>query len=153
IDARIHVWAPLNTRFLSGVAPSKLALLQSGRRHYLKRFMERAAMEHEGKPGGLRWCGAAYPTSGSAQEAEMSLSEYEEFVFRAGLLHLPDPVAAWERVHERQERVREYLQGKRTMRFRIPAHGGHDGTDLTVDVSNSTWINCAGRENFPDGEV
>ena len=30
---------------------------------------------------------------------------------------------------------------------------GHDGTDLRVDVSKATWINCDGHENFPDGEV
>ncbi len=28
----------------------------------------------------------------------MSLAEYEDFVFRAGLLHEADPVAAWKRV-------------------------------------------------------
>ena len=153
VDVRIHLWAPMNTRFLSRFDPRKVALHQSARRSYMKRFMERAALATEGKPGGLRWCGTAYPTLGSAQDAEMSLAQYEDFVFRAGLLHLPDPVAGWERVHERQERVREYLQGKKSVRFRAPACDGHDGTDLVVDASQATWINCAGRENFPDGEV
>ena len=86
----------------------------------------------------------------------MSLRQYEDFVFKAGLLHLPDPVKAWEEVHAKQERVREFLQGKKNLRFRVPAvagAGGHDGTDLRVDVSKGTWINCAGHENFPDGEV
>jgi aminopeptidase len=85
----------------------------------------------------------------------MSLSQYADFVFRAGLLHLPDPVAAWGQIHERQERVREYLQTKKAVRFRVPRTDSNDGTDLTVDVdpTKSTWINCAGHENFPDGEV
>ena len=28
----------------------------------------------------------------------MSLNEYADFVFRAGMLHLPDPPAAWREV-------------------------------------------------------
>jgi len=153
IDVRLSVWAPVNTRYLSRVDPRRVALHQAARRPYMKRFMERAALVHENKPGGLRWCGTAFPTLGSAQDAEMSLSQYEDFVFRAGLLHLPDPAGAWELLHERQERVREFLQGKKSLRFRAPACDGHDGTDLAVDVSKATWINCAGKENFPDGEI
>ncbi len=153
IDVRLSVWSPINTRFLSRIDPKKVALHQAARRPYLKRFMERAALARTSEPGGLRWCGTAYPTLGSAQDAEMSLTQYEDFVFRAGLLHLPDPVAAWECLHERQEHVREFLQTKKVLRFRAPARDGHDGTDLTVDVSKATWINCAGKENFPDGEV
>ncbi len=89
----------------------------------------------ENKPNGLRWCGTLYPTQASAQDAEMSLRDYEEFVFRAGLLHLADPVAAWEAIHVRQQRVCDYLQKKKVVRFRVPPSGDHDGTDLTVDVN------------------
>jgi aminopeptidase len=123
--------------------------MQQARRPYLKTFMERSATKS------LRWVGTQFPTNAAAQDAEMSLSQYEDFVYRAGLLHLPDPVAAWREVHERQERVREYLQRRRTLRFRAPAGPGDDGTDLTVNVdpAKSVWLNCAGHENFPDGEV
>lgn len=153
IDVHIGFWAEMNTKFLGKVDPAKTALAQSSRKPWFKIFMERAAKSKE--PGGLRWCGTLYPTLGSAQDAEMSLRAYEDFVFRAGLLHLPDPVAAWQQIHDRQERVREFLQTKRVLRFRVPAHDRHEGTDLTVDVNpaKSTWINCAGHENFPDGEV
>lgn len=153
IDVHIGLWAEVNSRYLSRVDPARIAAQQSSRKPWFKVFMDRAARAQKGEPGGLRWCGTAYPTDGAAQDAEMSLRQYEEFVFRAGLLHLPDPVAAWERVHERQERVREYLQGRKLLRFRVPASDGNDGTDLRIDVSRGVWINCAGRENFPDGEV
>lgn len=150
IDVRIVFWAERNTKSLSRFAPEKLALLQQARKPILHTVLSRAAQ------GTLRWCGTQFPTLASAQDAEMSLPQYEDFVFRAGLLHLPDPVAAWNQVHLRQEKVREFLQSKKQLRFRAPpldGPGGHDGTDLTVDVSKSTWINCAGHENFPDGEV
>ncbi|MCC6968930.1 MAG: aminopeptidase [Phycisphaerales bacterium] len=147
-DVRIVLWAEVNTKAFGRVDSSRLAMQQAARKPMLKRFMERAAT------GELRWCGTLYPTAASAQDAEMSLDEYADFVFRAGKLDLADPVAAWRSVHERQERVREALQKCKGVRFFVPAHDGHDGTDLRVDVSPpSVWVNCAGHENFPDGEV
>lgn len=153
IDVSLVFWANLNTKSLSRMDPARVGAHQAARRPVMKTFMSRAAKASKGEPGGLRWCGTMFPTMASAQDAEMSLDQYEDFVFRAGLLHLADPLAAWKAVHERQERVREYLQGKKQLRFRAAASDGHDGTDLVVDVSKSTWINCAGHENFPDGEV
>lgn len=153
IDVYIALWSDLNTKFLGRMDPKRTAMLQSARKPTMKVFMERAAKASKGEAGGLRWCGTLFPTNAAAQDAEMSLRQYEQFVFDAGLLHMPDPVAAWRGVHERQERVREYLQKRKTLRFTVPPHDGHDGTDLAVDVAKSTWINCAGKENFPDGEV
>jgi len=155
IDVHIGFWAEMNTKSLSRIDPKRVATVQSARKPISKRFLERAAMEMEGKPGGLRWCGTQFPTQASAQDAEMSLAQYEDFVFRAGLLHLPDPVAAWQQIHTRQKRVCDYLQTKHELRFVVPPHNGNDGTNLVVNVdpSKARWVNCAGHENFPDGEV
>ena len=151
IDVQIGFWSETNTKALGSVDPKRVAAHQSARKPWFKVFMERASKSDQ--PGGLRWVGTLYPTNANAQDAEMSLRAYEDFVFRAGLLHLPDPVAAWQAIFEKQERVREYLQGKKVVAFKVPAHAGHDGTDLRVDVSKATWVNCGGLENFPDGEV
>lgn len=147
LDVHIGFWAQVNTKYLGRIDPSRVAMHQSARKPHMKRFMERNAA------GSLRWVGTQYPTQAAAQDAEMSLAQYAEFVFRAGYVHMPDPAAVWRRLHEQQELVRAYLQSKKTLRFRAPGADGHDGTDLTVDVSGGTWINCAGKENFPDGEV
>ena len=147
IDVQIALWSQVNTKHLGRIDPARTAMSQAARKPVLGRFMERFASRE------LRWVGTQYPTHAAAQDAEMSLTQYEEFVFRAGHLHLADPAAAWRKVHEQQERVREYLQSKKTLRFRVPPASGNDGTDLTVDVDGGTWINCAGKENFPDGEV
>lgn len=149
MDVQIGFWADVNTRSLSRIDPGRIARLRVANSPRQKLFFERAAR------GDLRWCGTLYPTLGSAQDAEMSLSQYERFVFEAGLLHLPDPVAAWRQIHERQQRVCDHLQTKRELHFSTPPRDGHDGTDLRVNVdpSKSVWINCAGTENFPDGEV
>jgi len=63
-------------------------------------------------------------------------------------LHLDDPAAAWREISVRQQRVVDYLNGKKEIRFTTP-----QGTDLTLGVEGRTWINCDGHENFPDGEV
>jgi aminopeptidase len=78
----------------------------------------------------------------------MSLAEYEDFVFTAGLLDRADPVAAWRQVSERQQRLVDFLNGKRD--YRVVAA---NGTDVRMSVAGHTWINCDGHENFPDGEV
>lgn len=158
IDVHIGFWAEVNTKYLGRVDPKRSAAAQAARKPLMKIFSERAAKSRAGvatASGALRWVGTQYPTLASAQDAEMSLRQYEDFVFRAGLLDRPDPVAEWQAVYDRQERVRDYLQTKRELRFRVPPGGGHDGTDLVVNVdpSRSVWINCGGHENFPDGEV
>jgi len=104
--------------------------------------MKRAA---EGK---LKWVGTQYPCNAAAQDAEMSLAEYENFVFAAGKLDKPDPVAAWRKVSERQQRLTDFLNGKRE--YRVVAN---NGTDVRMSVEGHRWINCDGHENFPDGEV
>jgi aminopeptidase len=151
IDVQIGFWAETNTKAMGSVDPKRVATHQASRKPWFKIFMERASKSEQ--PGGLRWVGTLFPTSANAQDAEMSLRAYEDFVFKAGLLHLPDPVGAWKAIFEKQERVREYLQTKKHLHFKVPAHAGHDGVNLRVDVSKATWVNCGGLENFPDGEV
>ncbi len=142
IDASIGLWAETNTKALSRIDPKRQSLASAARKPILRTFMERAAK------GDLRWCGTLFPTAASAQDAEMSLRQYEDFVFGAGHLDQPDPVAAWRRIEAAQQKVVDFLTGKKVIRFQTPK-----GTDLTVNVEGMRWINCCGHENFPDGEV
>lgn len=142
IDASIGLWASENTRALSNTDPAKHALLSAARQPIMSRFMERAGKKE------LRWTGTQFPTQASAQDAAMSLAEYEDFVFGAGLLDRDDPVAAWRQIEKRQQKVVDLLNGK--MKLHLEAA---NGTDLTLSVEKRKWINCCGKENFPDGEV
>ena len=142
VDVSIGMWAQTNTKALSNVDPKKQAKAASARKPISKIFMKRAA------EGDLKWCGTLYPTAAGAQDAEMSLREYEDFVFKAGLPHNRDPVAEWKKIATRQQRVVDYLTGKKEIHFKAD-----NGTDLRVNVEGMTWINCCGHENFPDGEV
>lgn len=142
IDASIGMWADENTKALSNVDAKRIGVQQAARKPILDTFLKRAA---EGK---LNWVGTPYPTQASAQDAEMSLAEYEDFVFDAGLLNEPDPVAGWRKMSESQQRLVDYLNGKRD--YRVVAA---NGTDLRMSVADRKWINCDGKRNFPDGEV
>lgn len=142
IDCSIGIWAEENTRALTNCDPKKLGMAQAARKPMLELFMKRAAA------GALRWTGTQYPTAASAQDAEMSLAEYEDFVFGAGLLDQPDPVASWKAVSQRQQKLVDLLNGKTD--YRVVAV---NGTDVRMSLAGSTWINCDGHENFPDGEV
>ncbi|MFG0330418.1 MAG: aminopeptidase [Phycisphaerales bacterium] len=142
VDVLIAFWADTNTKSMSRIDPKRSARQSAARKPLMKRFMEREA------EGSLRWCGTQYPTPASAQDAEMSLRQYEDFVFRAGKLHTDDPAAEWTRLRESQQRVCDWLQSKKELRFRSP-----NGTDLRVDIDGAIWINAWGDSNFPDGEV
>ena len=85
IDVAIALWAEDNTKSLSRIDPARQAKVSQARKKYMDTFMKRAG------DGQLRWVGTQVPCQASAQDAEMSLATYEDFVFRAGLLHLDDP--------------------------------------------------------------
>ena len=140
-DARLVIWAQENTHSLSGVDSARIARQRSTYAPLFKRALERMAKGEE------RWCGTLFPTQASAQDAGLSLSDYEDFVYGVGLLDLDDPVAAWRNVHREQQRIVEYLEQHDEIHIVAP------GTDIRYRVGGRKWINCAGTENFPDGEV
>src|ERR1051325_4918742 len=74
VDALISFWAEENTKALTNVDPKRMAAASSARKPINKIFMDRSAS------GALRWVGTQWPCNASAQDAEMSLTEYEEFV-------------------------------------------------------------------------
>jgi aminopeptidase len=141
LNARLSVMGSTNTKALTSVDPKRMASRQTAMREITSRFLQRMGS------GELRWCGTLFPNSASAQDADMSLSEYEEFVFGAGLLDREDPVSEWRRISEEQQRMVTYLNQRETIRVVGP------DTDLTVRTAGRRWVNCDGRANFPDGEV
>ena len=138
---RIVIHAPSNTKSLTSVDPERQARYARTHERLKNRYLERAAT------GELRWVLTAYPTNAAAQDAEMSLADYEDFVYRAGFLDADDPPARWEEFGEQLEEIATFLRGKRELRIVA------DGTDLTFGVEGRNWIASKGHENFPDGEV
>ena len=141
IDAFLSIRAPRNTRNLSKIDPQRMALANAGYRHMLDRISERT------EKGEMRWCVTQYPTHASAQDAGMSIRDYEDFIFNGCLLDQPDPVAAWKKLQADQQHIIDYLTKHDSIHIVAP------GTDLTYRVGGRKWINADGHFNFPDGEV
>jgi aminopeptidase len=139
-DVVISVISDENTRALSNVDPAKQARTQQARKGLSDTMMRRAA------DGSLRWSLTAFPTHGMAGEAGMSLTEYEDFYYKACLATDADPVTAWARTSDETERLTEWIQGKEEVHITGP------GTDVRLNVSGRTWIPCTGKHNMPDGE-
>jgi aminopeptidase len=142
VDAIVTVWAESNTRALSRADPERHQRLIASTQQLAQRRRERLAA------GELDWCGVLFPTEGHAQDAEMSLSEYERFVFRA--CHVEedgDAVAHWRGLREELHGRAEALDNARELRI------VGRGTDLTVGVEGRRWSAADGRLNMPDGEV
>ncbi len=141
IDCMFHVWASENTRYLAGVDPRKIALQRTAAKPLMQRYFKRMG------DGDIKWVGTQFPTLADAQEADMSLSEYEDFVYSAGHVTDRDPVKHWNKVEKEQKRLVKILNRIDTLHFKAP------GTDLKIRVKGRKWISCHGTENFPDGEI
>jgi aminopeptidase len=141
IDALVAIWGSENTKHLSGVDPKRQAFSRKNKGALVKTMFKRIADKS------LSWVGTQFPTLADAQEAGMSLIEYEDFVYKAGHVDKGDPVKHWKKVAKEQNRLIRILN--RFDRIHIEA----EGTDLKMRVKGRKWINCAGTENFPDGEI
>jgi aminopeptidase len=134
-DASLAIQAPENTRALSGIDPARLARAARGRKSLREQALKR------------RWCSTLWPTQAGAQQAGMSIAEFEAFVERALFLDQDDPVASWGALHDFQETLINRLRGARELRIEAL------GTDITLNVKGRTWVNSDGRRNMPSGEV
>jgi aminopeptidase len=142
IDAFVTIWADRNTRALTGADPGKVSRRIGSRRELIHRLWERIDAEE------AAWVGTRFPTEAHAQDAEMSLPEYEDFVYGACHVRVDeDPVAHWRGTSaELNARARE-LELFRELRVVGP------DTDLRIGVEGRGWIGADGRLNMPDGEI
>jgi aminopeptidase len=135
-DAVISIMAPHNTKALANVDPRKQQAL--GKRD---KAVQDMILEKD------RWALTLFPTQALAQESEMSLEEYEEFVFEAMALNEDDPVRFWREKAGEQGRLIEHLEKAREVRIVGPE------TDLTLSIDGRRFLNGDGKHNMPCGEV
>jgi aminopeptidase len=141
ITARLVIGGAWNTRELSTVPAERLARFRQARGALTSRILQRKAA------GQLRSCITHFPTQADAQQAEMSLAEYEDFVFSACFCDRPDPITEWRKLSGTQAGIVERLN--RVRQLRVEALD----TELELSVADRTWVNSDGKANFPSGEV
>ena len=160
VDCRIALWAEENTKALTNVDPTRQVMRGQAMRQLGLRNMQRL-----GDPDDpYRWVGGLFPTNGFAQDAEMSLSDYADFVFGACLpsfddlpedakafvtpgADLSEPLTYWETFSRWQGQLASYLNAKHELHVIGP------NIDLRLGIAGRTWLNADGHVNFPDGEV
>ena len=140
-DVWLSAWGNINTKTNSRIDADNIKLSSKGAASWRKIYSEKMGN------GSLRWCGTQFPTYSDAQEASMSFSDYQDFVYGAGLLDSENPEEEWKRISGEQERWIKYLDTKKCLHF------VSEGTDIKVNVEERKWINCDGKVNFPDGEI
>ncbi|MCD7779882.1 MAG: aminopeptidase [Candidatus Gastranaerophilales bacterium] len=137
----ISIGAPLNVKNMAKLDSKKLAKRSGVMKHLSEKMLKRSA------EGDLNWVIADFPTNALAQEANMSLEDYTQFLIKACYLHLDNPVEKWKEIGEKQEKIAQYLNNKSKIRLT------GEKTDVTFNVAGRIWKSCAGEYNFPDGEV
>ncbi len=140
VSARLSIGSEENVSALANVDPARQALAQRASPALRRRYTER---EQQGK---FKWCGTLYPTQAYAQNAQMSLADFTEFVYEACFLNDEHPADRWRELAARQQRYVDWLKGKKRVRVL-----GRD-TDLTLSIEGRAFINSDGKRNFPSGE-
>ena len=140
-DVEIGIIGEENTKALSNVNPTKITLQKQARTDLFKTVVQRSAA------GEFRWTVGLFPTNACAQDADMSLSEYEDFVYGACIPDVDNPVEYWQHFSARQQKIVEWLKGKEQLRVVGPE------TNLSLSIKGRTFVNCDGHYNMPDGEI
>jgi len=140
-ESRIRIHSDTNPRALSSVDPAKQRRRQKASASILETQMRRGADRS------FKWVTTLFPTEGYAIEAEMSLSNFEDFVYRACHADQADPVAYWNKVQANQKKIIERIEGHDQVVLRGP------NVDLSLSIKGRKFLNAAGKSNMPDGEV
>lgn len=127
-DVFISIGADYNTRELTNIDHKKLAV----RSKILNKISKIALTK--------RWVGVDFPTNALAQDAGMSLEEYENFLFNATNLNPEKTVKRLKNL--------EKIVGK-TKKVRLVGKE----TDITFSIKNMIARSEYAKHNVPDGEV
>ncbi len=140
-ESRIRIHSATNTRGTTNIDPVK-----AQRRGKALSIITESQMRR-GAEGVFKWVTTLYPTDAYAQDASMSLKEYEDFVFNAAHAQEDDPIAYWNSTAEGQQKAIDWLAGKSQVVMRGP------NVDLTLSIKGRKFMNSVGRYNMPDGEI
>jgi aminopeptidase len=128
-DALLAIAAPDNTRDGSDVDPARTSAVHAAYRRSTERV----------NASDFPWVMCWYPTAALAQDAGMSLSAFEDFLYGSVLLD-------WEAEHARLSALAASFDEAEEVRI-VGA-----GTDLTLSVAGRRMEVDAGMGNMPGGE-
>src|SRR3989344_1602223 len=127
-DAFFSIGAPSNTRELTSVDPKKIALRSKVTNPLSEEILKK------------RWVIFYYPTNALAQEAEMSLEEFEDFVYSA-------TIQDWKKIAKEEDKLKEILDKGREVQII------GKNTEIRFSINGRKAERGDGKDNMPCGEV
>ncbi len=136
IDGIISIGGQNNTRELSGVDPAKQVMAMKASKPLSDIILKKD-----------NWVITLFPTAAHAQDAQMSVADFEEFVGKAMFLDKANPISAWKTLSRNQQKLADRLT--RTKKVRIVS----SDTDITLNIAGRKGVNSDGHRNMPSGEA
>jgi aminopeptidase len=140
-EVMITLYSQENTRALSSVPPKRQSMRLRAYSGLVQTYLERSAAKE------FRWVLSMYPTEAYAQDAEMSLAEFEAYVFSTTYADTSDPIERWREIHEEQQVWVDWLKDKRHVEVK------GENVDLSLSIEGRKFINSDGTQNMPSGEI
>jgi len=140
-DVRIFIQSQFNTRGISHIDPERIKIRQQAYKDISATYFERMSS------GSLRRVSTLFPIQAYADDAGMSLEEFEEYVYGATFSDSEDPVGEWKRIQSEQQYLVEWLNGKKEVQVKGP------NAELTLSIEGRVFINSDGKQNMPSGEI
>lgn len=140
-DCYLYIRAPFNLREDASINSEKVKIRGAAMRDVNTTYFARTGTRE------LKRNLCQYPTLASAQQAEMSLEEYENFVYGACNLFDEDPKQSWLNRRADQQKIVDLLNKRETVRYK------GNGIDISFSTKGRIWINSDGQTNMPSGEV
>lgn len=140
-DCYLVIKAPFNLRDTQHIATEKRKAISEGATEINKIYNRRTG-NYE-----MRRSLCQFPTNASAQEAGMSLRDYENFIFNSCFLFEEDPIAAWTQLGKNQQKATDILNASSKIHYKGP------NIDIQFNTLNRKWINSDGKANMPSGEI
>ncbi len=129
MDARVTMDAPENSYDGADLPTERFNLFKQGEHHFYRRTMTNE----------IPWVSCAFPTEALAQDAGLTLSQFEDVLYGACLID-------WDAEGERMARFAERFDAAEQVRI----VGG--GTDLTLSLAGRHGKVDDGHDNMPGGE-
>jgi aminopeptidase len=128
-DVYISLGAPANVKELSSIDPAKISARMKALKPVSDWRLEKT-----------RWVVFAYPNEALAQEAEMSLPEFEDFVYNSCLID-------WAEVSKKLHVLKQHVDAADKVTIASP------DTHLEFSVKGRKATAASGDKNMPDGEL
>ena len=125
----IGIGTEYNTKEFTNIDPKKIAIAKKVNKPISEVYLKKN-----------NWVICEFPTHALAQDAEMSLEEFEDFAYGATNID-------WKKMSRKQDKLKRVLDKGRNVRI-----VGKD-TDISFSIKGRKGIKCDGKRNMPDGEV